>query len=584
MRISKQNKKYIKANYKNKSISQIAKHTKLKKEEIEKYLKKQKKLIVKSKYEKRFKPKTFSDFFVFIVKEYKIFLLLAFVITIIYANSLGGDFVSDDILGYINNPVVYNFSEALKSARIYRIILAINYRAFGANEVPLHIQSVANHIVITWFVFIFVAMLFKYKTAVITAFLFATHPINTETVSWISGRLYMLIAFFTLLTLISHITFVYSKNKKHLLYTTIIYVLGLILLRRSALLIIPFLLLIIDQTMLNERFNLKSALRLWPILVASVGFGILYLIQAFQQRVTSLGNFYDVSSGGESAISIGSLNDIPFILTRMVYTTYSAIKLVVFPKDLTIYHEGEIITQATFYIMIAVTAIFLIGLLISLFKNRIIFGLLMFFLFGFIYAYSPIQVSWFIAERYLYIPVIAFCVLVAKFLVATEKWFDVKYLAFYILGPILFIYSIRTMVRNTDWSTRQNLWEATQRKSPNSPRVYNNLGDVYTNPENSIKMFQIAIQLDPNYADAYHNLGNTYLKIEDYENAKTNLSKAYEINPNMYQALYKLGVIEFRQENLVKAQEYFLQALSINESDVQIKQAYDIVTQMLQNM
>lgn len=580
MSISKQNKKYIKANYKDKSISQIAKDISLTKSEVKKYLKKKNKLGVKG--QNLFRPKTLTDFIVFVINKHKIFLLLALIITIAYTNSLGGDFVSDDVLGYINNPQVHDFIGAIKSARIIRIILAINYKAFGPNEVPIHIQSVIQHIIVTWLVFTVTAMLFNNKTATLTAFLFAVHPINTETVSWISGRLYMFLAFFTLLTIILYLTYLNSKDKKHLIYTTTIYILGLVLFRRSVLLITPLLLITIDQTFLNKKFNLKSALKTWPIVLSSLGFVFIYLSQAFETRVNDLGSFYNIS-GQSSNTTLNFLENITFILTRTVYTTYWAIKLVIFPKDLTIYHEGEIITQTTFYTMIAVTIIFLISMLVSLFKNRTIFGLLVFFIFGFIYAYSPVQVSWFIAERYLYIPVIAFCILVAKLLIATEKWFEVKYLAFYILGPILFIYSIRTMVRNVDWSTRQNLWEATQRVSPNSPRVYNNLGDVYTQPEDSIKMFQIAIQLDPNYADAYHNLGNIYLKLEDYDKAKLNLQKAYELNPSMYQAIYKLGVIEFRQNNLIGAQEYFLQALRMNDTDTQIKQAYDIVTQMLQN-
>ena len=47
------------------------------------------------------------------------------------------------------------------------------------------------------------------------------------------------------------------------------------------------------------------------------------------------------------------------------------------------------------------------------------------------------------------------------------------------------------------------------------------------------------------------------------EQAKMYLQKSYEINPLMYQALHKLGVIAYQQKDLNLARQYFVKTLEV---------------------
>jgi hypothetical protein len=55
-------------------------------------------------------------------------------------------------------------------------------------------------------------------------------------------------------------------------------------------------------------------------------------------------------------------------------------------------------------------------------------------------------------------------------------------------------------------------------------------------------MFDQAVELDPNYVPAYFNRGNTYLALENYEQAIVDFSKAIELNSDHFGAYYNRGL------------------------------------------
>ena len=50
-----------------------------------------------------------------------------------------------------------------------------------------------------------------------------------------------------------------------------------------------------------------------------------------------------------------------------------------------------------------------------------------------------------------------------------------------------------------------------------------------------------AIELQPDYAEAYNNLGNAYKEMEEYNEAILVYEKAIELNPQYYEAYNNLG-------------------------------------------
>ncbi|MBN1881851.1 MAG: tetratricopeptide repeat protein [Deltaproteobacteria bacterium] len=76
--------------------------------------------------------------------------------------------------------------------------------------------------------------------------------------------------------------------------------------------------------------------------------------------------------------------------------------------------------------------------------------------------------------------------------------------------------------------------------------------------------FRTAIEIDPNYSDAYYNLGKVYSHLEDYSSAEEYYITAIEIDPDDARYHYNLAIVYGKMEMLDKSEEEYLYAISID--------------------
>ncbi len=94
---------------------------------------------------------------------------------------------------------------------------------------------------------------------------------------------------------------------------------------------------------------------------------------------------------------------------------------------------------------------------------------------------------------------------------------------------------------------------------PASASVYNlglksyEQGDI----ESAITFFKKAIELDPDFVDAYYNLGAIYKKQKKYFYAIEALQKAIQINPDDIEIAYELGICYLEEKKYPEAKKYF---------------------------
>jgi protein O-mannosyl-transferase len=135
-------------------------------------------------------------------------ILIALVAFVVFANSLGGDFVYDDQRQILRNPLIQDstlYGKALVSdvwafkgdgtlaaSNYYRPTfvawLIVNFRLFGGNPFGWHLLNVLLHSGVCALGFL---LLRRWNLRTATAFgialVFAVHPVHTESVAWISG-------------------------------------------------------------------------------------------------------------------------------------------------------------------------------------------------------------------------------------------------------------------------------------------------------------------------------------------------------------------------------------------------------------
>ncbi|HEY9685425.1 MAG TPA: tetratricopeptide repeat protein [Coleofasciculaceae cyanobacterium] len=81
-------------------------------------------------------------------------------------------------------------------------------------------------------------------------------------------------------------------------------------------------------------------------------------------------------------------------------------------------------------------------------------------------------------------------------------------------------------------------------QSPEAIRSYNQGIEAYTQgrPNDALKKFQRATQLDPAYGDAYYNMGSIYYQMKQYDTARDMFQKSVNLNPGDSQAKYNLAL------------------------------------------
>lgn len=566
------------------------------------------------------------------------FLILTLLGIGIYFNSLNNDFsVIDDLQAFVNNETVKDLPENFRSLRIRKIIHSLSYNIFGVNPVPLHISSLFLHILVTWLGFLFVKQLYNSKVASLTSLLFVTHPVNTETICWISADPYLYKAIFSLIIFILYSSYKKKRQKKYLIWSIIVFSIGLLTLRTVWLLTISLALLVIDQLIIEQKINLQSAVKLGWFLIPTTIFLSLIFIKSYQRRVS----YRDVPSYYNQQSLQPLIRSAPYTLATML-------KLYSFPKNLTVYYDGNPISSQEYQIMLAVS----IGYLSLIFyywnKNKQITGLLVILPVLIAPTFSPKKVTWYMAERYLYLGTIFFTTLIALFSLKIEKKSKIKHLSFFICLLITIIYSIRTINRNRDWQTPKTLALATIKTSPQSVRPYNDLAGYYMINENyqkAIDYYHQALEILPQSLTAKKNLGLIYLEkglasgnksvfsrenvstLLDYgqeaynqneiELAAFYLGEAYKINPENFQIykllgqiylnnknyisaresllkgsrlapnqnqeffLYQLGFISFQQRKFKQAKEYLNQVLEINPNNEQAQHNLEMIEKNL---
>ena len=568
MKLTKKQRRYIKTNIDKESIEDIAKKLKLDTKTVEDFVKDKKiaKKIKKRRKKKqklsifleREKFKNLKDIAKFI-KETKGVVIIMLVLTFCtYINSISGEFVADDVKGIVNSPKIETIGTALKTKKIDIVMNATIHKAFGLEEEPYHLSSITFHLINVVFVYVFISMLLDRRIAIVATFLYSVHPAISETVAWISAREYIVTSISLMSSLILFILYKNSSEKKYILVGATIFSASLGTFVYPWLMILPLLLFIVDQIILEKRPNIKALVKETPYHLVAIGYIAFYITHEISNRVVKLQAQYGLNQ-----------TELPPFYIRAPYTVWMMAKLLIFPKDLTLYHEGTYISNFRIFTMVVLVAVILISMLYALKKDKRIAGVIMFLFAAIAPAFSPIQVAWLIAERYMYISAIAFCILLAALFIKLELETKISNLTMYLLIFTLVGYSARTIVRNNEWRTRKSLWESTARVSPNSPRVYNNLGDVYGvegDHQRAVEAFQKAIQIDPGYSEAMHNLGNAYIKIGEADLAQQQFEQAIQTNPNQYQSVYGLGLVELSKGNKQKANEYFNKVLQFDPS------------------
>ena len=229
----------------------------------------------------------------------KAWSIIAFLGLIVYANSLYNGFVWDDYGLILENPHVHSFgvfnffgNDFFLNQSWYRpmfgIYISFLYMLFGQQAFFYHLFQMLIHIANACMVFLLFKKSLKASTALILSLIFLVHPINVETVSFISDSLNVLFLFFGLLALL--ISQQEKQTHKTLWAIGILLFLSLIT-RETGVLFIPIILL--SQYLFRRQ-------HVAPIFIATLSPLAVYFFIRFSNNVFFIRMRLSLSCGSRS--------------------------------------------------------------------------------------------------------------------------------------------------------------------------------------------------------------------------------------------------------------------------------------------
>jgi len=456
-----------------------------------------------------------------------VFLVISVLTFVTYANTLENPFIWDDtglivknqtISDWHNWPQVFKGSlgfDAEAKSNFYRPLQIISYiwdyHFWKINPYGYHLTNIWLQISVAFLFFLLLAHLLNSKgVAFLSALFFAVSPLNTESVTYISGRAEMLVGLFLILSLL---LFIWSKDKTKLIKLTYLFlsyfVFILALFSKELALVFPFI--VAAYVFYYRRDDFKGLLSflkpVLPFIVIVAGYLLLRLILISPSlHPTTLGQ-----------------HPIILRLTLLSKVIFTYLKLLVFPVNL---HMERMLIQPKSFLEIflswfALGLIFMACWRVFFYRreNRPLCFLLSWSLIFFIPQSGLFPMNTYIAEHFIYLASISFYVFVVYLL----RTYLRKKLFIFLSLIIFTYYSMLTVARNFDWNNPVIFYEKIIKFSPNSFQAHNNLGLEYEHRHDykrAIFEYKKALEIKPDTFVSRLNLANLYFNTEKYKEAK----------------------------------------------------------------
>ncbi|HLY95694.1 MAG TPA: tetratricopeptide repeat protein, partial [Sideroxyarcus sp.] len=408
-----------------------------------------------------------------------------------YANVLTGDFQFDDYNVIVNEPRVHSWAGwfgALGNG--IRPLLKFSYTlnwTMGASVVAFHLTNLLIHLANAYLVYrlaqVFVRQRWQQhelqQAPLLTALLFAVHPVHTEAVSYVSGRSASLMTLFYLAALLCYVTGRTRQNKIYLYAATpLLFVLALGV--KETAITFP-LALLVWEFCCGGRWQATFKAQ-WPVWVVS-GIAMLFFL-------------FSDSYLGEMQRS-ARLNDLNGNIATQLSGFIWLLRQWLLPLWLNIDPDLPLLAGLSGALLPLLVFVALLVLMLACRRRRP--------WLSFALAWAMVQ----LIPLYLFLPrldvanerqlYLAGWPLFLALSIELTLWLHRRALRS-VAAVLLLTLGSLTALRNQVYATEISLWQDTAMKSPYKARVHNNLGHAYLlaqRPDEARREFATALQLDP---------------------------------------------------------------------------------------
>lgn len=483
-------------------------------------------------------------------------LLVAFAV-LAYVRVLGNGFVAlDDPLLITENPIVRTFSmqnvaQAFTSfdPELYVPLTVLTYQleyAFaGAEPALYHLTNLLLHVASVLLLFLLFARLIgKQDIALAVSVLFALHPINVETVAWAAARKDLLSGVCFLCAWLSYLHWRQDGGRRLYVVSLMVFALGL--LSKVTILGLPIVLLVMEW-MRGKKLD-------WKPLLPFFALSFFFLFIAVIGKADAWG-----------------IENVPLAdrLSQMLIGLVFPLFKILWPLQLSVVYPLQDISLPAVAIAACVTAAGLAlihrrtaVLALTLYTVTLLPSLVNLTKAGETYAGS---------DRYAYLAAIG-VFLVA--VLALERFAKTRQTFIAVTGIIAASCALMTISQVAVWANTETLFAHALRIAPSSSVAHLSLGGVCLERRETacaIAEYQQAIAVLPG-AKQHTALASAYLEAGDVEKAEAAYQRALEIDPDYGNAYAGLGAIAGRRDDAAAQIAHLEKAVALTSDRISFRQ------------
>ena len=468
--------------------------------------------------------------------------------------------------------------------------LRFEYRLWGLNAAGYHVVNICLHAINALLVWGLLRRL-ALPGAWLAAAVFALHPVQVETVAWVTELKNTESTLFYLLALFAWLRFCGGKGQG--CYALALGLQLLALFAKTTACTLPAAMLLVLWVK-NEPVPLRRWLQVLPFLGLGLGMGMLSVWWEGH-----LGNYAD------HLHLLGGPLDRLLIATHALW--FYAGK-VFWPVALTFSYPRWDLNSADWHQYLWLLAG--LALLALLWLGRRSIGIkpalaVIFFVAALspMIGFIPLYTFYFsyVADHYQYLACVGLIALAAGGATkVVDQWRVAAQVRVVLAGAILLTLGVLTWRQCHAYETSEALWADTLRKNPRSWMAHTNLGRLeaqqnrfaeaegqyqaalaikteveathynYGNrlaktdrPDEAITQYQLALTIEPNKADIHNNLASVYVKQHRLEDAAAEFQDAVRCKPDFADAYFNLGSVLATEHKIDAAIAAYRQALRL---------------------
>jgi len=510
-------------------------------------------------------------------KPWTAIAILILAISAAYANSFHGPFIFDDVPSIVNNRSIRHLGSwqvlaappdavTTTGRPLANLSLAINYAIGGLAVEGYHVANLVFHILAALVLFGLVrrtlllpALSARFaaastRLALATALLWALHPLQTESVTYVVQRTESIVGLLFLLLLYCLVRAT-STNRVSLWHVLAVVTCALGMASKEVMVSAPLMALAYHRIFVATSWEESRRLwRLWLALAATwVLLAIVYLMS--QDRGGSAGFGLGMTSWQYLRTQFGCIVDY--------------LRLVFWPSPLVLDYGYPLARSAIEIVPYAIVVFVLAALTAVALARQPKWGFLGLSFFAILAPSSSVipLVGQTKAEHRMYLPLAAVVTLVVLAGYLGLARLRARRVAAALVSIVTVALALGTFQRNKDYQSEITLWNIAIANCPSNDRAYHSRGSAYAlkgQYAEALPDFDKAIALNPRFVKAHSGRGIALAGLGRFEEAIREHSRAIRLKPDSADAYNSRGSAFGNLGQMDAAIEDFDKAISLD--------------------